>query len=178
MWTEFNRDFNGNQVVNQSEESMQKKLIDQILVLNRRAEVSEYGASNYTQITDYHIGKHLGSGAYASVKMATHKASGMVLAIKVYEKSKLNEHAQRKLSVKREINALKKLQHENVMRLYDVIDSPKQLYIVLEHIQGQMLHSYIEKLLLDNNFADFTLSPNSVRPSKSSKVKVNLKGPI
>ena len=113
---------------------MQRKLIDQILVLSKRAEDSEFGASNYTQITDYLIGRHLGSGAYASVKLATHKPTGMILAIKVYEKFKLNEQGQRKTSVKREINALKKLQHENVMRLYDVIDSPKQLYIVLEHI--------------------------------------------
>lgn len=47
---------------------------------------------------------------------------------------------------------------------------------MLEHIQGQMLHSYIEKLLLENNFANFTLSPSSVRPKRNAKV--NLKGPI
>lgn len=31
---------------------------------------------------------------------------------------------------------MKKLQHKNIMRMYDVIDSPKQLYIVLEYVQG------------------------------------------
>lgn len=41
-----------------------------------------------------------------------------------------------------------------------------------------MLHSYIEKLLLDNNLADFTLSASSVRPRKNAKGPVNLKGPI
>lgn len=66
-------------------------MIDQIPVLAKRADDSEYNASNYTQITDYQIGRHLGSGAYASVKMATHKPTGMVLAIKVYEKGHLNE---------------------------------------------------------------------------------------
>ncbi len=60
-------------------------------MLHKRSNESEYGASNYTQITDYIIGRHLGSGAYASVKMATHKPTGMILAIKVYEKFKLNE---------------------------------------------------------------------------------------
>lgn len=87
----------------------QKKMIDQIIVLNKRADDSEYGASNYTQITDYQIGRHLGSGAYASVKMATHKPTGMVIAIKVYEKSKLNEKGSVKGSVKREISVMKKL---------------------------------------------------------------------
>ena len=106
----------------------------------------------------------MGSGAYASVKMATHKPSGMILAIKVYEKFRLNEQGHRKGSVKREVQVMKKLQHHNIMRMYDVIDSPRQLYIVLEYVQGQMLHSYIEKLLLENNLAEFTLSPASVRP--------------
>ena len=84
-------------------------MLDQIVVLAKRAEESDYGASNYTQITDYQIGKHLGSGAYASVKMATHKPTGLVLAIKVYEKFKLNEQSQRKVGVKREIAVMKKL---------------------------------------------------------------------
>ena len=59
----------------------------------------------------------------------------MVLAIKVYEKFKLME-AQRKKSVIREINVLKKLQHPNIMALYDVIDTPKQLYLILEYVNG------------------------------------------
>ena len=84
-------------------------MIDQIPVLQKRANDSEYGASNFTQITDYLIGRHLGSGAYASVKLATHKPSGMIIAIKVYEKFKLNEQGQRKASVKREIAVMKKL---------------------------------------------------------------------
>lgn len=134
MWDEFNRNFNGTKCVNQSEEQLQKKLIDQITVLAKRSDESEYGASNYTQITDYTIGRHLGSGAYASVKLATHKPTGMILAIKVYEKFKLNEQGQRKSSVKREISVMKKLQHANIMRMFDVIDSPKQLYIVLEYV--------------------------------------------
>lgn len=41
-----------------------------------------------------------------------------------------------------------------------------------------MLHSYIEKLLLDSNLAEFTLSPSSVRPRKNARGPYNLKGPI
>lgn len=66
----------------------------------------------------------------------------MVLAIKVYEKYKLME-LQRKKSVIREINALRKLNHPNIMKLYDVIDTPKQLYLVMEYVNGQMLSSYL-----------------------------------
>ena len=66
----------------------------------------------------------------------------MVLAIKVYEKFKLME-LQRKKSVIREINALRKLNHSNIMKLYDVIDTPKQLYLIMEYVSGQMLSSYL-----------------------------------
>jgi serine/threonine protein kinase len=59
----------------------------------------------------------------------------MVLAIKVYEKYKLME-LQRKKSVIREINALRKLNHSNIMKLYDVIDTPKQLYLIMEYVSG------------------------------------------
>ena len=50
---------------------------------------SEFGSSNLTQITDYRFGKYIGQGAFAVVKLATHKLSGATVAIKVYEKFKL-----------------------------------------------------------------------------------------
>jgi serine/threonine protein kinase len=43
----------------------------------------------------------------------------------------------------REINALKKLNHENVMKLFDVIDTPKQLFLVMEFVPGLMLSTYL-----------------------------------
>lgn len=48
----------------------------------------------------------LGQGAYASVKQATHKESGMVVAIKIYDKFKLSSNSQVKKSVGREIKLL------------------------------------------------------------------------
>ena len=77
----------------------------------------------------------MGQGAYASVKQAVHIETGLILAIKVYEKFNLME-ASRKKAVAREISVLKRLQHKNIMRLYDVIDAPRQLYLVLEYIEG------------------------------------------
>ena len=88
-----------------------------------------------TQISDYRLGRHLGQGSYASVKQAVHVETGLILAIKVYEKFNLMD-ASRKKGVAREISVLKRLQHKNIMRLYDVIDTPRQLYLVLEHIEG------------------------------------------
>jgi 5'-AMP-activated protein kinase catalytic alpha subunit len=62
----------------------------------------------------------------------------MIVAIKIYEKFKLVEQS-RKKSVIREILVLKKMQHTNILQLFDVIDSSKQLYLIIELAQGQNL---------------------------------------
>ena len=51
------------------------------------------GSLNYTSLLDYQQGVNLGQGAYATVKQATHKESGMVIAIKIYDKFKLSSNA-------------------------------------------------------------------------------------
>lgn len=78
------------------------------------------------RVEDYTIGKEIGKGAYAIVKQSVHKPTGKKLAIKIYEKLKLMDPL-RKSAVKREILILKKLDHENVIRLYEVIDTAKQV---------------------------------------------------
>ena len=51
------------------------------------------GSLNYTSVVDYQLGAMLGSGNYASVKKATHKATGFAVAIKIYDKFKLSANA-------------------------------------------------------------------------------------
>jgi len=51
------------------------------------------------------LGKQIGQGAYAVVRVATRKSDGKKFAIKVYDKSKLTD-ANRQRSVRREIKLL------------------------------------------------------------------------
>jgi serine/threonine protein kinase len=60
------------------------------------------------------------------------------VAVKVYDKYKLIDD-QRKRSVIKEIKLMRKLRHENVVYLYDAIDTQRQLYLIMENVEGQCL---------------------------------------
>lgn len=45
--------------------------------------------------------------------------------------------------MEREIRLLKKLNHANIVKLYETIDTPKQLFLIMELVKGRSLHSYM-----------------------------------
>ena len=121
-------------------------------ILNRAASmdksVSNINALSNTslfngKIEDYLITKELGKGSYAVVKLAKHKVTKENYAIKIYTKESLLD-PQKRNTVKNEINILKQLNHINIMKLYEVIDSSKYLYLVLEYIKGVSLLDIIK----------------------------------
>ena len=87
------------------------------------------------KIDDYLITRELGKGSYAVVKLAVHKNTKDKYAIKIYSKQCLID-PQLRNTVKNEINILKQLDDKNVMKLYEVIDTQSNLYLVLEYING------------------------------------------
>jgi len=109
-----------------------------VLPSDQNVLASEFGAFNITSIAEYKLGKVLGQGAYAVVKEGVHKTLGSSLAIKVYDKYKLID-GQRKRSVIREIKILKRMKHENIVTLFDAIDTQRQLYLVMENVEGMSL---------------------------------------
>lgn len=96
------------------------------------------------RIENYTIGKQLGQGAYAVVKLGTHRSSKQRYAIKTYEKSKLID-PQRKQSVKREMRLLQRLAHPRIIQFHESIESPLQINIVMEYVGGTSLHSYVRR---------------------------------
>ena len=60
------------------------------------------------------------------------------VAIKIIDKTKLDEHARRLLS--REITCMERLDHSNVIRLFEVIDTFPRLHIVMECASEGDLH--------------------------------------
>lgn len=71
----------------------------------------------------------LGSGAYATVKLATQKSTKKKVAMKIYPKYKLDD-PNKKRSVMREIVCMKKLEHPNTIKLLDSFETPKEIYLI------------------------------------------------
>lgn len=89
------------------------------------------------------VGKQIGQGAYAAVRLAFHKNLGKKVALKVYNKKKLVE-PQRQKSVYREIKLLEKMNHLNIVKLYDAFDTDRHVILVMEYVRGHSLHGYLK----------------------------------
>ena len=93
-------------------------------------------------VGQYAIGKVLGHGTFGEVKLATHIPSGEQVAVKILEKSKMQEKADIR-RVNREIKILKKARHPNIIQLYEVLDTPKNIYLMMENCEGGEMFDYI-----------------------------------
>ncbi|XP_061392038.1 SNF-related serine/threonine-protein kinase [Musca vetustissima] len=91
----------------------------------------------------YDLEETLGSGHFAVVKLARHVFTGAKVAVKVVDKTKLDEVS--KAHLFQEVRCMKLVQHPNVVRLYEVIDTQTKLYLVLELGDGGDLYDYIMK---------------------------------
>jgi 5'-AMP-activated protein kinase catalytic alpha subunit len=47
--------------------------------------------------------------------------------------------------VSREIHILKLIRHPNIIQLYEIIETPKKLYLIMEYASGGELFDYIVK---------------------------------
>lgn len=89
----------------------------------------------------YDLEETLGRGHFAVVKLARHVFTGEKVAVKVIDKSKLDEVS--KAHLFQEVRCMKLVQHPNVVRLYEVIDTATKLYLILELGDGGDLYDYI-----------------------------------
>lgn len=87
------------------------------------------------------LGETIGTGHYAVVKLARHVFTQKEVAVKVIDKIRLDEVSRAHLF--QEVMCMKLVQHPNVVRLYEVIDTPNKLYLILELADGGDMYDYI-----------------------------------
>ena len=107
--------------------------------------VMDIGSVNErSQLPGYNLGKVVGEGGFCKVRLGVHQVTGAKTAVKLVDKAKLTEENDRR-RVGREIRVLKRLAHEHVIRLFDVVDSPKIVYVVMEYADGGSLLDYVRR---------------------------------
>lgn len=114
------------------------------LLLHQRPD-KKAGEAFTGSLDQYAIGKQIGQGAYASVKLVQNKANNQKYALKVYEKFRLTDPMKRK-AVQREIAVLKKVDHPSVIQLVELIDTAKQINLVTEYVQGISMHQFCKNI--------------------------------
>lgn len=110
------------------------------------AEVARRRIDLHDKITDslvketYEVGRVLGHGASGKVYAVTHKMTRKVYACKVVRKNSSINDAQ---SMSTEIEIMKRIRHRNIVSMYELYETPKCLWIILELVDGGDLHSYL-----------------------------------
>ena len=95
-----------------------------------------------TSVCEFILEQKLGEGTFGTVRLGTNRQTGEKIAIKILEKSKM-ANSDDKNRLEREINILKKIHHPNIVKLFCVIETDRQIFIIMEYIKGNELFQYI-----------------------------------
>ena len=95
-----------------------------------------------TSVCEFVLGQKLGEGTFGTVRLGINRQTGEKVAIKILEKNRISNIDDR-IRIEREINFLKKIHHPNIVKLFCVIETGSQMFIVLEYIKGNELFQYI-----------------------------------
>mmetsp|Transcript_6744 Transcript_6744/g.18099 ORF Transcript_6744/g.18099 Transcript_6744/m.18099 type:complete len:464 (+) Transcript_6744:258-1649(+) len=90
----------------------------------------------------YRLGKTLGVGSFGKVKLAEHEYTGKKVAVKILNRQKI-KMLDMEEKVRREIRILKLFLHPHIIGLYEVIDTPSDVFVVTEYSSGGELFDYI-----------------------------------
>ncbi|CAK80366.1 unnamed protein product (macronuclear) [Paramecium tetraurelia] len=95
-------------------------------------------------LDNYIIEQSIGKGTFGKVYRGLHKPTQQFVAIKILEKSKIEQPADF-TRIQREIHILRKLRHPNVVQLYEILESETKIYLIMEFVSGGELFQHIVK---------------------------------
>lgn len=97
------------------------------------------------KLSDYEIGKTLGTGSFGRVKIAKNKKNGKYYAIKLLKKSELIKLKQVD-HIMNEIKILSILDHPFLITTQGFSQDERQLYLVIELVNGGELFTYLRSV--------------------------------
>jgi eukaryotic-like serine/threonine-protein kinase len=130
------------------ETTMEELLVKQGFLLEEQIEelrhISQLGTGDGKYFGHYRLGRMIGEGGMGKVYEATHEFMGRTVAIKVINQE-LTADRTRALRFFQEIRALIKLDHPNIVTVYDAGRVQRSYYYAMELLPGPSLKDYIDK---------------------------------
>jgi calcium-dependent protein kinase len=99
----------------------------------------------------------IGKGGFSKVLEVRNKTTNAIRACKYISKAKMNEKTLKRTV--REINMLKKLDHPNIIKLYEVYESNKSIYLIMEKCNGgELFDNIIEHITKGKMYSEKQVS--------------------
>lgn len=98
---------------------------------------------NPVRVGMYDVEKTIGKGNFAVVKLARHRITKSQVAIKIIDKTLLDEANLKK--VYREVQIMKLLHHPHIVKLYQVMETKNMLYLVSEYASNGEMFEHLAK---------------------------------
>ncbi|OAX42455.1 Pkinase-domain-containing protein [Rhizopogon vinicolor AM-OR11-026] len=100
------------------------------------------------------IGECVGKGASGRVRIAKHRRTGQLAAVKIVPiypvinsrtslATQKVRYERQRLGIDREIIMMKLMNHPNILRIYDVFEGERELYLILEYVEGGELFDFL-----------------------------------
>lgn len=102
------------------------------------------GTAPLGHVGAYIVDRRIGNGSFSTVFLAHSSSSPPTpVAIKSILRTKLSSHKQLLQNLEREIEIMKSMDHNNMTRLLEVIETEKHIYLIMEHCNAGDLHRLI-----------------------------------
>lgn len=98
-----------------------------------------------SHIGNYIIVQRIGAGAFSNVYLARHESTDLLVAIKVLKVESIKENNSQ-THLLREINTMMKIEHPFITKLFEVIETPQKIYLVMEYSSEGTLMQQINQL--------------------------------
>ncbi|CAK73180.1 unnamed protein product (macronuclear) [Paramecium tetraurelia] len=107
----------------------------------------------------YKIVKKIGQGIAAQVYQATNKTNKLNYAAKIFEKKRILLEETEIIAINKELHYLRLLQHQNIIRLYEVFENKQHIIFITDLYQGGELHHSLSRYGLEENQVAEVIKP-------------------
>ena len=125
--------------------TLKKSKSENILDISEQEDVE---ILNLKKIGNYRLGKEIGSGSFGKVIIGVHILTEEKVAIKILDKLILNKTPEDYQLVKNELSILQIVKHKNIIRLYEILETTRYIFIIMEYCEDDIMNYILSRKCL------------------------------